>query len=140
MATFQHTIGYRLAHMCRAHRNYAVVMLEPYGLYPGQDLVLMQLWDEEGITQICLAERTGVDASTMTKTLQRLERRGFVERRADPDDTRATRVFLTPAGRDLETAIAAQWEQLEERTLAGFSLDERTFLRRLLRRVEDNIR
>lgn len=48
-----------------------------------------------------LALALGVDGSTLTPQVQRLERDGLVVREADPDDRRAARVRLTPAGRGL---------------------------------------
>ena len=46
-----------------------------------------------------LADMLGVDAPTVTRKVQQLEREGLVSRHADPDDKRATRIQLTPAGR-----------------------------------------
>lgn len=133
------TIGFHIAQVCRAHRNLAVSRLEPLGLYPGQDLILAEIWGEEGLTQSCLADRARVDVSTMTKTLQRLERYGLIERRADEDDTRVSRVFLTPAGRALETDVARELNAVEERTLAGLTTDECSTFWHLLTRIEANL-
>jgi len=135
----QETVSFRLAEVCRAHRNLAVVMLDPLGLHPGQDLIMVQLWVEEGLTQSSLAERVGVDVSTMTKALQRLERYGLVHRCPDAEDARVSRVFLTDHGRDLEPRITAKFAQIEERTLAGLTTDERAMLSGLLGRMKDNL-
>lgn len=133
------SVSFRMALACRAHRNLAVASLAPFGLYVGQELILAQLWSEEGVTQSCLAGRVGIDLSTMTKALQRMERYGLIERRSDTEDIRATRVFLTEQGRALQPQITAMWHELEERTLAGFTGDERAFLAKLLQRVEQNL-
>jgi len=132
----QDTVSFRLARVCRAHRNLATVMLDPLGLHPGQDLIMVELWVEEGLTQSRLAERVGVDVSTMTKALQRLERYGLVRRCQDVEDSRVSRVFLTDRGRDLEPTITAEFAAIEERTLAGLTPDERALLSRLLERME----
>jgi len=56
-----------------------------------------------------LADLLGVDAPTVTRKIQQLEREGFVSRRADPDDGRATRITLTRAGkRTLERVLDAR--------------------------------
>lgn len=140
MVPIQETVSYRLARMCRAHRNLAVAMLDGLGLYPGQDLILVQLWAEEGMTQSDLAERVGIDVSTLTKALQRLERYGFVRRCADAEDARASRVHLTEEGRALEPRITAEFQKIEARTLAGLAPEERAVLGGLLRRIERNLR
>jgi len=137
--SIEDTVSFRIALACRAHRNFAAVNLARFGLYVGQELILAQLWREEGITQSCLAGRLGIDVSTLTKALQRMERYGLIERRSDIEDIRATRVFLTEQGRVLQPEITAMWQELEERSLAGFTCDERAFLAKLLQRVEQNL-
>lgn len=134
------TVSFRLAQVCRNHRNRAAALFAPLGIHAGQDLILAQLWIEDGVTQSCLAERVGIDGSTMTKALQRLERYGFVRRCQDPVDTRAVRVHLTEEGRALEPAIAAAMATVEEQTFAGITEEERALLTGLLRRMEDNLR
>lgn len=133
------TINYRLAMLCRRHRNIAAVMLSPHDLYPGQDLILVQLWQEDGVTQSRLAERVGVDVSTLTKAVQRLERHGFIQRRQDTEDARVVRICLSEQGRALEPILTAEWNQLEARTLADLSDDERAIMERLIQRVEANL-
>jgi DNA-binding MarR family transcriptional regulator len=71
--------------------------------------------------------------------LRRLEGCGLVERRADPEDARSLRVYLTRQGRDLEGPVLSCWEQAERTVLAGMNAgDSRTF-RRLLDRVKSNL-
>jgi len=61
-----------------------------------------------------LAELLGVDTPTVTRKIQQLEREGLVARRADPDDRRATRINLTPAGRKtLGSVLKARREWLD---------------------------
>lgn len=139
VVAIQQTVCFRLAEVCRAHRNLAVAMFEPLGLHPGQDLILVQLWIEEGLTQSDLAERVGVDVSTMTRALQRLERYGFVRRCRDGVDARVSRVFLTDQGRELEPTIMAEFAEIEERTLAGMTAEERALLARLLGRMKESL-
>jgi len=73
--------------------------LRELGLAPGQELLLMQLWDRDGCSQSDLVDRLGLDPSTVTKMLQRLERDGRVCRSRSGDDGRVTIVSLTEAGR-----------------------------------------
>lgn len=61
-----------------------------------------------------LADLLGVDAPTVTRKIQQLERDGLVGRDADPDDRRATRIHLTPAGRrTLDRVIKARRQWLD---------------------------
>lgn len=135
----QECISYSLIQISKAHRRRAEIALGELGLYPGQEMILFQLWAEEGVTQSHLVENLCVEPPTVTKTLQRLERAGFVERRQDADDARITRVYLTPQGRELQAPVQQIWEELEAATIGGLSEIEQALLRRLLMQVQNNL-
>ncbi len=61
------------------------------GFSPGQFPVLLELWEEEGLTQRQLLDRVDVEQATMANTLARMERDGLIERRVHPRDKRASR-------------------------------------------------
>ncbi len=73
--------------------------LSEAGLYAGQDGVILQLDAEPGLTPGQLAQRLGVKAPTMTRTIGRMESQGFLERRSDGSDARITKIHLSEAGR-----------------------------------------
>jgi DNA-binding MarR family transcriptional regulator len=136
---YQDAINYRIQRIYRTYRRQIEEALTGLGLYPGQEHLLMQLWDQEGITQSELVERLCVEPSTVTKSLQRLEKVGFVERRADADDSRVSRVYLTPAGRDLQAPVQHIWCDLEIATVQGLSDVELALLRRILDQIDINL-
>ncbi|HEY1330827.1 MAG TPA: MarR family transcriptional regulator [Actinomycetota bacterium] len=70
-------------------------------------VVLHTLEDHDGDFQRQLAEHCGIEGPTLTHHLDHLEANGFIQRRADATDRRATRVYLTAAGRRL---LARLWE------------------------------
>jgi DNA-binding MarR family transcriptional regulator len=70
-------------------------------------------------TQMEIAQIVGLDKSTLVATIDDLERRGLVERRADPADRRARVVESTAQGRDLAARAAATVAQAESELLAG---------------------
>ncbi|SEK90612.1 transcriptional regulator, MarR family [Stigmatella aurantiaca] len=76
-------------------------LLEPLGVTYPQYLVLLALWEEEGIPVKRLGEQLVLDSATLTPLLKRLEQRGIVERRRDGQDERVVRIFLTEGGRAL---------------------------------------
>lgn len=133
------TIGYLLAHVCRAHHVRVRALLDEMGLYRGQQFVLCALWKEEGVTHSELAERLHVHPATVSNALKRMERAGFLERRPDAEDQRVSRVYLTDAGREIRGAVETVWATLEKETLEGFSAEERVTLERLLERVYENL-
>ena len=135
----QETVCYILARTCRAHRNHLEEAFRVCGLHVGQEMTLLPLWDEEGMTQSELARRVDVDLSTMSKMLYRLERAGIVERRRDTVDTRVSFVFLTDAGRALQHRVITAWEEVDQRAMRGLTDDEQATLHQLLARVEHNL-
>lgn len=114
-------------------------MLEVYGLYPGQERILLLLWEGEGLSLSKLAEQLGVQAPTITKMISRMAAAGVVERRAAPHDSRTTQVFLTPQGRDLKEGVERAYAQLEADTVAQLSEEEQRWLRHLLEKVTPNL-
>lgn len=133
------SVGHVLAQVAKAHRIRVAAALAGLGLHVGQEMVLMQLWAQDGLTQSDLVQRLRVEPPTVTKMLQRMERAGLVERRPDPQDARVYRVYLTARGADLRTQVEASWAAVEEQMLAGLTLEEQLLLRRLLLQMRANL-
>ena len=136
---YQDAMSYRIQRIYRTYRRQIEAAVTALGLYPGQEHLLMQLWDEEGITQSELVEKLCVEPSTVTKSLQRLEKVGFVERKPDAEDSRVSRVYLTQAGRDLQTPMQQIWCDLEKLTVEGLSEVELALMRRILDQIDANL-
>ena len=129
----------KLMRVARAHRTLAASLLSQVGLHPGQEALLMELWDEDGRTQANLADSLGVEPPTVTKMLQRMENADLVDRRPDATDRRAVRVYLTPKGRRLKGRVDKLWAELETRTVVGLSDRQQGTLRSLLNSLEGNL-
>lgn len=110
------------------------------GLYAGQDGVMRALAEEDGLTPGNLAQRLGVKAPTMTRTIGRMEAQGFVSRRADGSDQRLTKVYLTETGRDSLERIGVSVEACNGQALAGFSGKQMRTLLKLLKAVDENLK
>jgi MarR family transcriptional regulator, organic hydroperoxide resistance regulator len=135
----EQSLSFLLIQICKAHRSTAEQNLNCIGLHAGQEMFMMQLWEEDGQTQSQLAERLGVQPPTVNKMLSRMEASGLVMRRMDAEDNRVSRVYLTEASREKQREVEEAWAQLEQRTLANLTLDERVVLRRLLLQVHANL-
>ena len=123
----------------RVHRILAGSLLRDTGLYPGQELLMMQLWARGEQRQADLIKTLGLDPSTVTKMLQRLEQSGFVARKPSPDDRRAVLVNATHAGQALRDQVMQAWRGLEEATAAGFTETEFRQAMGVLARIEANL-
>jgi DNA-binding MarR family transcriptional regulator len=132
-------VSHAVSRIARLHRIAAGKLLKGLGLYPGQEFLMMHLWDVGPVRQSELIKAVDLDPSTVTKMLQRLEHTGHVRRRTDPDDRRAVLVEATENSCALRADVTAAWGELEEHTLAGLDADERRELTRLLAKVEGNL-
>jgi DNA-binding MarR family transcriptional regulator len=107
-------ISYAIFQLARAHRAYAAALLREMDLHPGQELLLMHLLDRDGQTQSELLECVGLDHSTISKALRRMQDAGLLTRRPATHDRRVMVVHLTDKGRGMREPIAALWQTLEE--------------------------
>lgn len=97
---------------------------------------LMTLFDEEGLAQAELAAAVGVASYSTTRTLDRLENDGLVERRPNPTSRRAHQVFLTEAGRALKPDLVAIVAKVNRGVLVSLPASDRKRVVALLQRVE----
>jgi MarR family transcriptional regulator, transcriptional regulator for hemolysin len=125
----------RLAVAGRLLRTAADAELARHGIAAAGVGVLLRLVDQDGLTQAQLARLQSVEAPTMCRLIDRLARDGMVERQADPQDRRATRVYLTAHGRETAASGAAVVADLEARAFADLEEDEARVLAALLDRV-----
>ena len=132
-------ISHAIFRVARLHRMLAGSLLRRTGLYPGQELVMMHLWDQGEQRQADLVRILGSDAATMTRTIQRLERAGFVRRRPDPTDARASLIEPTPASRNLRIEIDEIWKELERLTLGSLEPAEQQSTLASLEALERNL-
>ncbi len=107
-------LSYAIFALARVHRAAAARMLRGLGLHPGQELVLMQLFDRDGQAQSELLDSVGLDHSTLSKSLRRMQEAGLVTRRPSEHDRRALNVWLTDRGRAMREPIERMWAALEE--------------------------
>ncbi|WP_406509167.1 MarR family winged helix-turn-helix transcriptional regulator [Streptomyces sp. NBC_00212] len=131
--------SHAVSRVARLHRFTAGRLLRDIGLYPGQEFLMMHLWDAGATRQSELIRLLDLDPSTVTKMLQRLEQAGYVRRSPDPKDRRASLVEATEDSLVLHERVKAAWNELEQQTLAGLDAAERAELTRLLGKVEANL-
>jgi DNA-binding MarR family transcriptional regulator len=132
-------ISHAIFRLARLHRMLAGQLLRRIGLHPGQELVMMHLWELGPQRQIDLVRLMDSDAATMTRTVQRLEQAGFVRRRPSPTDKRASLIEPTAASHALRREVEQSWSQLEDLVAAGLTADERTTALHTLEHLEQNL-
>jgi len=106
-------------------------LLEPLGLTYPQYLVLLVLWERDGVPIKQLGERLALDSGTLTPLVKRLAAQGLVARRRGEDDERVVRIHLTAAGRALRSK--ARKVPMELACRAGYDLATERAMRELVR-------
>src|SRR4051794_22566166 len=91
----------QLVESSRLLRNYIDHRAKSRGTTRAQWIVLFRLRQQEGLSQVDLAEVLELQPISLVRLLDRLVEHGLLERRHDPSDRRANRLFLTVAGRQL---------------------------------------
>ncbi len=126
---------HRAAHRMRGELD---AVARAHGLAGVRDwIVLTALGRGQPRTQLQLGTELGVDKTTLTSLLDRLERDQLVVRRLDPHDRRARIPEATDRGRQLQARIAQARDEAEAHLLAGFTPDEQNLLRSLLTRLAE---
>jgi DNA-binding MarR family transcriptional regulator len=109
------------------------------GLTLNMWFVLRSLWEEDGRTQVGLAQKLEVTPAAMVGIVNALEGLGLVIRKRSDTDGRAYRIFLTAEGRSVRTKATRQALQVDARALRGFSLEEVETLLLYLKRLRTNL-
>ncbi len=102
--------------------------------------VLMSLWRQDGLNVTELGRRAGLEPSTMTGLLDRMERDELVVRSADPADRRAHRIELTGFGRRAERTVTEIVDRALAKAMEGIDESDVEHTKSVLRRVLINAR
>jgi DNA-binding MarR family transcriptional regulator len=112
--------------------------LEPLGLTYPQYLVLLVLWEQDGLTVKEIGQRLHLDSGTLTPVLKRLQAMGYVQRSRDLPDERQVRVTLTERGRAIREQAAVGRQELV--CLSGRTEEQIQVLKRELDQLSEALR
>lgn len=115
-------------------------ILKPHDMTMSQGWVLVHLVRENGLRQSELAERLEVATVTTSKLIDRLEARGYVERRTDPDDRRSNRVFATDQAKQIVKIMTRTINEVDDIANQGIDPVELEQTRKVLSRMRRNLR
>ena len=110
-----------------------------HGVTLPQWRALAEIHRQEGISQVALAACIDTDPMTISGILDRLDKRGLVERFTDPNDSRARLARLTPEGQALVSTARNVGRELQDASLEGLSEEERQRLTAQLKHIRDNL-
>ena len=101
--------------------------------------MLAYLKRNEGISQVGLADMLDMQPISLARVLDRMEAAGFIERRPDPQDRRALKLFLLPAAEPILEILKNVSEEVHKAATADLSDEEEATLVRLLNRMRRSV-
>lgn len=126
----------------RAHRAFDRALqrrLTPHGIAPGFWYYLRALWDEDGLTQRELSDRTGVAENTTTAMIAAMMKDGLVTRTRAVDDKRKWRIALTPRAQSLREALFPYAAEVNQLAVADIGPADRELFLDLIERMTANL-
>ncbi|RTL87272.1 MAG: MarR family transcriptional regulator [Hyphomicrobiales bacterium] len=133
-------LAFTLSDVARLLRTCADQKVAQFGVTRAKWAVLARLERFEGLKQSELAEMLDLQPITLTRLLDGLCESGLIERRADAEDRRAKRLYLTPAARPLLKRLGKAGNELIEAAFDGLSDAETARLLSKLLAIKDNLR
>ena len=129
----------RFAQFIRCHRRTMRRYFQSVGMFNGHPYMLMVVRRHPGITQKELAAQMEISPPSVAISVRRLEGAGLITRQTDPHDRRATRLYLTPAGEEMDAACARGRDFLIDTQYRGLTPAEQATLYDLLGKMMDNL-
>ncbi len=133
------SLGFLLADVSRLVRRRFDSRANALGLTRAQWRVLAQLRRREGINQTALAEIMEMEPISLGRHIDRLVEKNFVERRADPRDRRAWRLYLKPEVQPILDRLRGMSTITRKEALQGISPEESERLIDLLIKIKSNM-
>jgi len=113
--------------------------MKPLGLTRSQWWVLNRLYFLEGTRQSELAAELDIEKATLGRLLDRLEEKDWIQRKADPTDRRAKRVYLTARVEPIMRVMREQASETNAEALASLDPEEREMIMEMLQRVRADL-
>lgn len=135
----EESLGFIINRTNQKLSNYLTRRFKPYDITPEQWGLLNRLWEKDGVSQKELSETTVKDQTTVTRILDKLERKGLVKRQTNPDDRRIFLIFLTDEGRSLEDKLVPIAYEVLDEALQGLTQEEVQQMKVLLNKIFENV-
>lgn len=113
--------------------------IKRFDISPEQWSLILRVVERNGLTQKELSDSTYKDQANITRSIDRLEKKGLLRRVSNDSDRRSINLYPTPEAVALVDAIIPISQQFNQRLCKGFSQDEIETLLRLLKKVHSNL-
>ena len=125
--------------LMRKHDYMLHKICNKYGLYRGQQLILKVLEENPGLTQNELATKINVAKASITTSLNRMERHGFVVRKKSKKDGRCNLIYITEKGKEASHGCNHEIDVLRETLFSKIDKEELTEVNALLSKLIEGL-
>ncbi|WP_347814323.1 MarR family transcriptional regulator [Alkalihalobacillus sp. LMS39] len=139
MLSLQEYISIKLHKVDLKLTGYIKSKLEPFNIAPEQNLIMMLLWEQDGLTQSQIAAKLNKDKTNIARMASNLEQKGFIKRQSCPHDKRSIKLFVTGKGEELGGKVVPVAEQFNELVSGGLTKQELEQLDRILTKISNNL-
>ncbi len=139
MSTHGDSIGFLLSDAVRLMRAEFNRRVQRHGITLAQAKALRRLAQQPGLRQVELAELLEIAPMTLVRLLDQLAKAGHIERRPDPGDRRAFRLYLAPGAKPVLAVIGRTVREVRTIALRGLVRSERDTLVKGLRTIKKNL-
>ncbi|WP_417318543.1 MarR family winged helix-turn-helix transcriptional regulator [Emcibacter sp.] len=133
------SIGFLMTDVSRLMRRNFMRRAQELGLSQAQWMTLFRIYRQEGVKQITLAESMEIQPITLARLIDSLQEAGLVDRRRDPDDRRAFRIYLTDKAQPFLKKVEPLLAQTRDAAMAGFSEQEKSELLQKICQIKQNL-
>lgn len=132
-------IGPRVNFLSRLIRQKFNEAIASEGLFSGQQEILFAIAKNEGVTSSELASRTGVSAATISVSVKRMKKAGFIIKKPDENDARIIRLYPTEKAKAAPKNIRHRMDKIEVILKRGMTEDEALQFSKYLQLAIDNL-
>lgn len=132
-------LGFLIHDVSRMRRHAFDEFMKPLGITRAQWWVLAHLSRQDGMMQTQLADILEVGKASLGTVIERLDAGGWIERRPDPSDKRAKRIYLARSSHQLLERMGEFERDFNEKILSSLTARERQVLTRLLSTVKESL-
>jgi DNA-binding MarR family transcriptional regulator len=135
----EHYIGYTMTDVARMLRTVFERRVRALGLTRAQWVTIARLHRRPGLSQSEVADLLEIEKATAGRLIDRMEAKGWIERRADPLDRRVNRLHLTAEAKRMHALIWPIAEATVDDALDGLSAAERQIFTKLMQKVKGRL-
>lgn len=126
--------------IAREHRKTVEKRICSLGIHPSQHHVLMHLAKNGACTQNQIAEAMEVSAAAMAVSLKKLERGGYIEKKASTEDGRSNVIVLTSKGEDVVEKSCRMFENVDEKMFDTLTEEQQKHFHEYMEQIINNLK